>query len=70
MVKKDITCCPSHEAYSGLYSFSLMSTAYTLKVTIFWLENLKGRGHMGDLGIDGKILLKKGLREIGCKAIY
>jgi hypothetical protein len=26
--------------------------------TIFWLENLKGRDHMEDLGTDGKILLE------------
>jgi len=25
--------------------------------TIFWLENLKGRDHLEDLGIDGKVML-------------
>jgi hypothetical protein len=25
---------------------------------IFWLENLKGRDHLEDLGIDGKIILR------------
>jgi hypothetical protein len=25
---------------------------------IFWLENLKGRDHSEDLGIDGKIILQ------------
>jgi hypothetical protein len=25
--------------------------------TIFWLENLTGRDHMKDLGVDGKIIL-------------
>jgi len=24
---------------------------------MFWLENLKGRDHLEDLGIDGKIML-------------
>jgi hypothetical protein len=26
--------------------------------TVFWLENLKGRGHPEDLGIDGRIMLE------------
>jgi hypothetical protein len=26
--------------------------------TIFWLENLKGRDCLGDMGIDGKIILE------------
>jgi hypothetical protein len=26
--------------------------------TIFWLENLKGRHHFEDLGVDGKIFLE------------
>jgi hypothetical protein len=26
--------------------------------TIFWLENLKGRGQSEDLGVDGKIILE------------
>jgi len=26
--------------------------------TIFWLENLKGRDHLQDLGVDGKIILE------------
>jgi hypothetical protein len=29
-----------------------------MKNTIFWLENMKGRNHLGDLGINGKIMLK------------
>jgi hypothetical protein len=29
--------------------------------TIFWLENINGRDHAEDIGIDGKIM---GLREI------
>jgi hypothetical protein len=24
--------------------------------TIFWLENLKGRDHLEDLGMDGKVI--------------
>jgi hypothetical protein len=27
--------------------------------TIFWVGNLKGRGHLEDLDIDGKIILGK-----------
>jgi hypothetical protein len=27
-------------------------------VYIFWLENLKGRDHLEDLGVDGKIILQ------------
>jgi hypothetical protein len=26
--------------------------------TVLWLENLKGRGHSEDLGVDGKIVLQ------------
>jgi hypothetical protein len=26
--------------------------------TMFWLENLKGRHHLDDLGVGGKIMLK------------
>jgi hypothetical protein len=26
--------------------------------TVFWLENLKGRAHSEDLGIDGRIILQ------------
>jgi hypothetical protein len=26
--------------------------------TIFWFENLKGRDHLEDLGMDGKIILE------------
>jgi hypothetical protein len=26
--------------------------------TKFWLENLKGRNHSEDLGVDGRIILK------------
>jgi hypothetical protein len=25
---------------------------------IFWFENLKGRGHSGNVGVDGKIILE------------
>jgi hypothetical protein len=31
--------------------------------TKFWLENLKGRGHVEDEGRDGKIVLKWIMRE-------
>jgi hypothetical protein len=31
----------------------------------FWSENLKGRDHSEDLGIDGRILLEMYLRETG-----
>jgi len=27
------------------------------KCTKFWLENLKGRDHVEDLGIDGRLIL-------------
>jgi hypothetical protein len=33
--------------------------------TIFWLENLKGRDHLEDLGVDGKIILQWKCR--GCE---
>jgi hypothetical protein len=30
---------------------------------IVWLENLKGRGHLEDLGVDGKLILEWVLRK-------
>jgi hypothetical protein len=30
---------------------------------IFWLENLKGRDDLEDLGVDGKIILERVLRK-------
>jgi hypothetical protein len=32
---------------------------------IFWLENLKGRDHLKDLGIDSKIILEQILGKRG-----
>jgi len=32
---------------------------------IFWLENLKGGGHLEDLVVDGKIILEWILRKQG-----
>jgi len=26
--------------------------------TVFWLENLKGRDHSEDLGVDGRVILE------------
>jgi hypothetical protein len=36
-------------------------------LTIFWLENLKGRDHSEDLGVDGWIILEWILRKQGGK---
>jgi len=35
---------------------------------IFWLKNLKGRDHIEDLGIDGRIILEWDLGKVwtGC----
>jgi len=35
--------------------------------TIFWLENLKGRDHLEDLGTDGKIILELIAGKLGRK---
>jgi hypothetical protein len=37
------------------------------KCTGFWLENLRGRDRFGDLGVDGRILLKRILKKLGMK---
>jgi hypothetical protein len=34
---------------------------------VFWLENLKGRYHLDDLGIDGNIRMD--LREVGWEGV-
>jgi hypothetical protein len=36
--------------------------------TKFYLENLKGRDLLGDLGIDGKVIVRH-LRKTGCKGV-
>jgi hypothetical protein len=33
------------------------------------LENLKGRDHLEDIGVDGKIILEMDLREIGWEGV-
>lgn len=33
-------------------------------------ENLKGRGHVGDLGIDGRIIWKCVFKEVGYEGVY
>jgi len=41
--------------------------------TVFWMEDLKGRDHSEDIGLDGKIILKwilgnkKGKMRTGCR---
>jgi hypothetical protein len=35
--------------------------------TVFWLENLKGRDHLEDLGTDGSIILEQILGKQGGK---
>jgi hypothetical protein len=34
--------------------------------TRFWWGNLRERGHWGDIGVDGKIILRWIFREVGC----
>jgi hypothetical protein len=34
-------------------------------LTVLWVENVKGRDHLEDLGVDGRIILERMLREIG-----
>jgi len=37
--------------------------------TLFWLEDLKGRGHSEDLGIDGMITLEWILGKLGWEVV-
>jgi hypothetical protein len=34
--------------------------------TGLWWGNLKERGHLGEPGVDGRIILRLDLREVGC----
>jgi hypothetical protein len=43
--------------------------------TIFWLDNLKGRVHLDNLGVDGRIILewilgKQGGRVLATEVLY
>jgi hypothetical protein len=33
----------------------------------FWWENLSGRDHMEDPDLDGRIILRTDLQEVGCE---
>jgi hypothetical protein len=35
--------------------------------TRVFTEEQKGRNHLGDLGIDGKKIIKMDIKEIGCE---
>jgi len=37
--------------------------------TEFWFENMKGRDHLEDLGIDGIIIIRMDLREMGWEGV-
>jgi hypothetical protein len=39
------------------------SLALTIKKYIFLLKNLKGRCHLEDIGVDGRIILKSILKK-------
>jgi hypothetical protein len=43
---------------TGALATIITETAKVEMGTVFWLENLKGRDHLEDLGVDGKIMLK------------
>jgi hypothetical protein len=32
----------------------------------FWWENLRQRDHLGDIGVDGRIILRWILQKMGC----
>jgi hypothetical protein len=44
-----------HEIYWDKYLFFI------------WYENLEGRNHLADVGIDGRIILKQPLRKCGVR---
>jgi hypothetical protein len=38
--------------------FDFLKLTFPLKITTLWLEILKGGDHSGDIGVDGRIILK------------
>jgi hypothetical protein len=35
----------------------------------FWWRNLSERDHLGDPGVDGRIILRLDLQEVGCRGV-
>jgi hypothetical protein len=62
-----------HNAYSSPNIIKVLvdtgGTCSTNRIYIykFLLRNLKGRRNMGDLGVDGRIIIGVYLRERGCE---
>jgi hypothetical protein len=53
---KEVRNCKKMAAFSAVVPFQL-----------FWLENMKGRDHLEDVGIDVRIILKWIMKQYGVR---
>jgi hypothetical protein len=57
-IMKSFIACTLHQTKEDVIGGACSTDGRNEKcIGIFWLENLKGKDHVEDLGVDGKIIL-------------